>query len=543
MEDTLPLKIIVLAINAIGIWLGVLINIHRPRSRLAFLFTGMVFLMFMWVDFAYLARVTPPVYGLLFIKLAWAVTPFFFVLIYLFIKELLKERNPGVEKILSVLGIVNIPVVFFTPFIIENIWFDERGILRIKYGEGEWIFFGEVLFFTLISFITLFKKFAQTLSLEERRQIFYILVGFSFFFLMNAVFNIICPVFLNIFHLYELGDYSTIVLLSFVAYAVVRERLFEIKVFLTEIFVGIIAILFLIEIFEAKTFWDYIWKSIVFLLFVVFGYFLTKSVMQEIKRRRELTLLNYQLEDAEKKLRKAYQELQQLDKAKSEFISIASHQLRTPLTAIKGYLSMILEGSYGKVPKKLLQPLKNVYFSAERLIKLVNYLLNISRIEAGKVKLEPEKTAVEEVIESVIFELQPEVKEKGIYLKFEKPKPPLPPIMIDRDKFRQVILNLVDNAIKYTQKGGIKVTLEKKNSHYLVKVKDTGEGMTKEEISSLFKSFSRGKAGSALWTEGAGLGLYVAKKFVDMHKGKIWAESEGIGKGSTFFVEIPAKRS
>jgi signal transduction histidine kinase len=252
------------------------------------------------------------------------------------------------------------------------------------------------------------------------------------------------------------------------------------------------------------------------------------------------------------KLKIAYEELKRLDKAKSEFISIASHQLRTPLTAIKGYISMIFEKIYGEPPEKMAKPLENIYASNERLIKLVNDLLSVSRIEAGRMEMNWEKLSIEEIITSIVEEFKIVAKEKGIYLKFEKPpkesklptgqaEKPLPKILLDRDKIRQVIMNVVDNAIRYTEKGGVTIKLKTKNEKLKIEVSDTGEGLTKYELSKIFESFSRGAAGTRLYTEGVGLGLYIAKRFIEMHKGKIWAESRGKGKGSTFYIELPIK--
>jgi len=239
-----------------------------------------------------------------------------------------------------------------------------------------------------------------------------------------------------------------------------------------------------------------------------------------------------------KELREAYEELQKLDRAKSEFISIASHQLRTPLTAIKGYISMMIEESYGKPPEKMRKPLENIYLSNERLIKLVNDLLSVSRIESGRIKIKLEKVSIDEIIVSLIEELKDLAREKDLYLKFEKPEKPLPEISVDEERIRQVILNLIENAIRYTNKGSITISAKKSDSKIQISIKDTGEGISKEEIPYLFESFSRGSAGTRFWTEGAGLGLYVAKKFVEMHNGKIWAESPGRGKGSTFYIEL-----
>lgn len=252
--------------------------------------------------------------------------------------------------------------------------------------------------------------------------------------------------------------------------------------------------------------------------------------------------LEKEVENRTKELQSAYEELKKLDKAKSEFLSIASHQLRTPLTAVKGYISMILEKSYGQVPEKIEKPLQNVSISNERLIKLVNDLLSISRIEAGRIEMNFESQRIEELIASVTEELKNVAKEKNLYLKFEKPKLALPLILIDKEKLRQVILNLIDNAIRYTQKGGITIKAKIEETVLRIEVSDTGAGMTDEELSKMFESFSRGTAGARLYTEGAGLGLYIARKFVEMHRGRIWAESKGKKQGSVFFVELPVGR-
>ena len=251
--------------------------------------------------------------------------------------------------------------------------------------------------------------------------------------------------------------------------------------------------------------------------------------------------LEREVEKATAELREAYEELKKLDKAKSEFISIASHQLRTPLTVIKGYISMLKEKVYGELPEKVEKPLANIYTSNERLIKLVNDLLNVSRIEAGRMEMNLEKLPIEEIINSVAEELKNVVKEKNIYLKFEKPEKASPKISVDKEKIRQVIMNVIDNAIRYTEKGGVTINLKSQNSNLKIIVKDTGAGLTKYELSKMFESFSRGAAGTRLYTEGVGLGLYVARRFVEMHRGKIWAESKGKGKGSTFYIELPIK--
>jgi len=247
------------------------------------------------------------------------------------------------------------------------------------------------------------------------------------------------------------------------------------------------------------------------------------------------------LRNLTKELETANQELKRLDKAKSEFVSIASHQLRTPLTAMKGYLSLLLEGTYGALNDTFKKPINNIYNSNQRLIRLVNDLLSLSRIESGKIKADREQANVAEIVQSVIEELRIKAEQKSLKLVFDEPTIPVSAIFIDTEKIRNVILNLIDNSIRYTKEGSITTSITSMEKIVRITITDTGEGMNEEEIQKLFKSFSRGQAGEELSTEGAGLGLYIARKFVEMHKGKIWATSEGKEKGSTFHIELPVR--
>jgi len=251
--------------------------------------------------------------------------------------------------------------------------------------------------------------------------------------------------------------------------------------------------------------------------------------------------LERRVKEQTKELQKAYEELKVLDRAKSEFISMASHQLRTPLSAIKGYISMILEGSYGEISEKTKEKLLNVFQFNERLIKIVNDLLNISKVELGKMELEKSTIQIEDLIQSCYEEMKIEAEKKGLELFFEKPKFPLPKMELDPLKIRQIILNLIDNAIRYTQRGEIEIKVKRTNLSLEVSVRDTGEGMDKEEKEKIFEGFTRGAAGITYWIEGSGLGLYVAKKYLELHQGKIWVKSKGRGKGSTFYLQLPLK--
>jgi signal transduction histidine kinase len=249
--------------------------------------------------------------------------------------------------------------------------------------------------------------------------------------------------------------------------------------------------------------------------------------------------LQLEVEKATEGLIQANARLKQLDEAKSEFVSIASHQLRTPLTVIKGYVSMILEGNFGRINNSQKDSMEKVFASNERLIHLVENLLNISRIESGRLHFNFETTRLENLVGSVVDELKTYAKKKGLKYKFVKSRKKLQKTKIDQEKMRQVILNLIDNAIKYTKKGGITISLSEEDDNLKICVEDTGMGIKTEDLSDLFEKFSRGTGTALIDTEGTGLGLFVADQMVKAHKGKIWAESKGTGKGSRFCFTLP----
>ena len=242
-------------------------------------------------------------------------------------------------------------------------------------------------------------------------------------------------------------------------------------------------------------------------------------------------------------LQKANKELKQLDQTKSEFISIASHQLRTPLTAIKGYGSMLLDGDFGEVKEeRQKEAIRKMFISNNRLINLVENLLNISRIESGRLKFEFKSESLVTLAREIYDNLKQAAEDKGLYLKFIEPQNKLPDVNMDSEKIRQIVINFIDNAIKYTKEGGITVSVFKKDKNIVCCVADTGMGVDKEEQAKLFRKFARGKDAFLVNTEGMGLGLYVAQMMIEAHNGNIWVESGGDEKGSKFCFSIPLEK-
>ncbi len=257
--------------------------------------------------------------------------------------------------------------------------------------------------------------------------------------------------------------------------------------------------------------------------------------------------LQREVKRATQELRVVNSELKRVDADKSGFISIASHQLRTPLTVIKGYSSMILEGNFGKLKDTTKDAMSKVFVSSERLIELVEDLLDISRIESGKQTYDFKSGQLEGLIDSMIDSLAMSAKEKKVKLLWEKPKKPLSPIKLDLEKLRQSCMNLIENAIKYTSKAErddacvkVDISEDKNNKRIIVKVKDNGLGIGKQDIDNLFTKFYRGKDKTIATIEGTGLGLYIAKQIIVKHGGDVSVKSAGEGKGAEFIFWIPS---
>ncbi len=311
--------------------------------------------------------------------------------------------------------------------------------------------------------------------------------------------------------------------------AILRYKLFNVRIISAEMLTGTLWLILLFRTVLSDRLIDQLINGTVLILTTVFGILLVRSVYREVAQREKIQILAVELEKANDKLK-------DLDQLKSEFLSLASHQIRGPLTAIKGYASEIMEGDFGEVPAHLKEPVKTIFQSSDSLADLVEDFLNISRIEQGRMKYEMAKFDLSELVKEVINEIKPNIDNKGLELKININEKVF--VMADQLKIRQIIANIIDNSIKYTPAGFMLISVYKKDDKAIFSVKDTGVGIKKETIEHLFQKFSRAEDASKVNILGTGLGLYLAKKIIEAHSGKIWVESEGEGKGSEFFVEL-----
>lgn len=227
------------------------------------------------------------------------------------------------------------------------------------------------------------------------------------------------------------------------------------------------------------------------------------------------------------------------DQLKSEFVSIASHELLTPTTAIEGYLSMILDENMAKVDPKAREYLQKVYDSSKRLSALVKDLLSVSRIEAGRMKIEPKVFDLGEVVQQQVDQLIFKAKDAGLTLTYIKPKKELA-VFADPDRTAQAVVNLVGNSIKYTKQGSVTIELFDRPRHIEVAVTDTGIGIKPEDREHLFEKFQRINSADTTGIIGSGLGLYITKSIIELMNGVVTVKST-YGKGSTFAFTLPKK--
>lgn len=239
-------------------------------------------------------------------------------------------------------------------------------------------------------------------------------------------------------------------------------------------------------------------------------------------------------------LTRANDQLRKLDEAKSNFITVAAHQLRTPLSGIKWTLNLLMGGDVGALPTSQQTLLMKAYESNERMIGLVNDMLDADRIDSGKMHYAPVPIQLTDVLDNVLFELLPQANAKGVSIHLAPPPGGAPKVHADPEKLRAVFQNLVDNAVKYSRpRGTVEVGMAvAEGGRMRIWVKDDGIGIPQEQQHSIFERFFRARNAVKAETNGSGLGLFIVKSIVEKHGGRIWFESAE-GHGTTFFFTIP----
>ncbi len=423
-------------------------------------------------------------------------------------------------------GIVGEPIIIFDP-----LW----SIIYSAYEVG----------YFFVAFLILLYLYFHSRNDLGKKQIIYIFLGTFITSGIALVTNLYFP-FVGIYEYNWLGQAGSVAMIAFISLAILQYQLFEVQAAATQLFVLILSSFLFIRIFSSGTKNEIIVNIAFFISSLFFGYLVIRSVKEEIRQREEIDKLAKRLSETNWELSKKNEQLRIIDQRKSEFVSIASHQLRTPVTAIKGYASLILENSFGEISIPVRGAVERIFTSSNRLANMINDFLNISKIEQGTMTYQFTDVDLGKMAQELVQEFLVAAGEKRLDLAAEIPKDGRFIVKADEGKIRQILSNLIDNAIKYTPKGNVRVILEKepnrgKHGTILLKVKDTGVGLSHDDLHHLFGKFARGSEGQKLNTAGSGLGLYVAKKMIEAQRGTVWVDSEGQGKGSVFCIELPVE--
>ena len=466
----------------------------------------------------------------------------FFRLLYVFPA---KERPlPHWFATWAVPGIALVACLTLTPLVFNSIaQIDAGKIVEVKNGPGIGFFALTVMSLIFGAIYVFIRKILVAKDLE-RKQLKDVLWGFLATFILLLTFNLFLPAFFNNPNFIPFGGLYLLPFVGFTSFSIYRNKLFSVKVAVTSALVFGLCIAIFFEALFVKDVLTLVIKGTEFALVLITGILLIRSVHKEVEAREEIRRLADELAGTNVQLEVSNERLRILDQRKSEFVSIASHQLRTPVTAMKGYASLLLEDAYGALPEKMKDPVQKIFHSSDRLALMINDFLNVSKIEQGSMTYTFVPLDLKKMVIDLAQDFHIVAGEKKLDLETNIPDGMKFNVVADEGKIRQIISNLIDNSIKYTPKGNIRLILSKEPTHgedgmILLQIKDTGIGLSQDDIHHLFGKFTRGAEGSKVNTSGSGLGLYVAKKMMEEHKGNIWVDSEGKGKGSVFCIELP----
>jgi signal transduction histidine kinase len=414
---------------------------------------------------------------------------------------------------------VLLPLAFFAsslllvPFIFESvsklISVSPSEVLNPEQSQGI-ILAGVVTFSFFVAGLLVLIRRVYLSKGDERRQVMLMFTGMSLTAGLLLMFSFILPIWFKNFDFVPYGALFIFPVIVFTAYAIYLVELFHVKNIFAGLFTFFLCVVSLIELILAESVEQVLLRVAVFFLTLIIG-------IQLVKNTFEIEMANEQ---------------------KSELMSFATHEIRTPLTVMRGYATMLLDGDKGDISEETRGLLQKILISGNDVIALLSQYLDKSKIELGQIEYIKSPFDLTHTVNDILNTFQINAGEKHLALTKALETKNRHMIFADQAKIKEVITNIIDNALKYTEHGSVNVSLRKEEGTVILKVSDTGIGLDKETIPHLFKEFSRADL-KKVNILGSGIGLYLAKKFVEAHKGRIWVESEGEGKGTQFYISLP----
>lgn len=521
-----------LPIALITLMLGLFVLYMKPRSSAAhgLLLMTVSFALWVLLDSVFWASNRGDV-----ITYVWSMQillePLIYIGAFYLIYSLVKEK-PLSFRTASALALLYIPVVITVPTHLMLYAFDENTCLSLEGPLATYYTYGiELVILVALVVVSINEIITNKF---RRKEISILLFGTVCLLLMFTLGNIISSI-SGDWQFAQIGLFTMPLFMSVLVFVIVKYSTMHFKLVSTYALIAAItgltfSLLFVTNIEILRPI-----AAVTFLLSLLFGVLLIKAVGREIKQRE-------QIEKLAERLEKANVRLKELDKMKSEFVSIASHQLRSPLTAISGYTSMLTEGSFGKLPEKAREAVARIQESSRMMTVSVEDYLNVSRIQSGNMKYELSDFNLRDLVSKTVDDQRRVAMKRGLLITFSDKLAGSKGITnADIGKTKQIIFNLTDNAMKYTPKGKIEVVVKEdmKNKVLSVHISDSGIGMKEGQAEELFEKFSRAKNANSINVTGTGLGLYIARKMANDMGGDITASSPGENLGSTFTLTLP----
>ncbi len=321
-----------------------------------------------------------------------------------------------------------------------------------------------------------------------------------------------------------------------IAISIIRSKLLvDLRMVSVEVFILLTLFVIIADIVVSQSIVDFTLRLAILIVLVFYGALTSRNMVREAHHLRELQALTDHVTAMNGRLLEA-------DRTKTQFVSLASHQFRAPLGGMRSYLDMLYKGQFGQLNDKQQEIVQLNMGVCGQLLETIETFLNVTKIELGKLELYRSETSLPQLVQRVVEAVAPLADRKKLAIEADVPQM-LPPVLCDSGKLYHVLMNLLDNAIKYSNQGAIKVVVRAEDGRISMAVKDSGVGLSKEEQQKLFKGFARGLSGIELNKDGSGLGLFIVKNIVEAHGGSVFVDSAGKGQGSTFGFWIPLQQA
>lgn len=475
--------------------------------------------------------------------------------------------------VIGAIGVV-VAIISASSLTYQNISFADDGAIVPHTGPGMIVVAMFILPIFVATVVAMAKNARRAVS-EQKRNINIALYAFLLCFGVQIITSFVIVAALGYTKLVPVGNLLSLAYIVLITMSILRYKIINLNVASSLVFVVVLGVMLFADIFSASNTEERIYRAIVFLAAAMIGYQFIRAIITDTKRKRQLEYYSQELKGLNEKLKRT-------DAIKTEFISMASHELLTPISAIEGYLSMMVDEKIVAVGNpKAEKYLQSVYKSSNRLARLVADLLNVSRIEEERLLIEKKAVSILEMLQSTIDELRFKALASRITMNYTSQVSGQDALAYaDSDKIKEVLINLSGNAIKFNRPGGVvhlwaqvwptQAVQQRYNQmarlavnrpehgdgalkrivsqiytqmvgdkQMVIAVADNGVGISREDIGKLFQKFSRVGDWSTQEVQGTGLGLYISRAIVEMHHGRIWVESPGEGRGSIFYFSLP----